>query len=154
MKIAHEQEDENRDYTIQRLESYYKAKINELKKRKVDSDYEDETDSEDPYSLSELQDEVVRLEAKSEKWKNIAKDLRKKLADTTAEKNEAAYVMTFLKEKLARFQKLNENAELELCGDKDSENYVKQLKTEIDELAERKMVSNRQYKQLITFKTY
>lgn len=140
MKIAHEQEDENRDYTIQRLESYYKAKISDLKKRKADSDYEDESDSEERYDVSELQDEVVRLEAKTEKWKNIAKDLRKKLADTAAEKNETAYMMTFLKEKLARFQKLNENAELELCGDKDSSKYIKHLKAEIEELEERKMV--------------
>lgn len=138
-----EEQEDLRELAIERIEIYYKEKLNRLKYRKRSRssslEFDDEEDEKD--AREEIQVENARLSAKIDTLEKTIKELKDKKEAAESEKTKISFELIVAKQEAKRANEMLSIAENSIAGDDVSVNYIEELKNIIKSKEERIKVS-------------
>ncbi|XP_043460718.1 kinesin-like protein KIF20A isoform X2 [Leptopilina heterotoma] len=159
VKDVEEQHEDQLEYSLNRLETYYKEKINKLKSsrkrtRLETDDLEDDEDEDQKY-YDEIEDENTTLKSKIETLKETIKNLRELKDKEVVEKTKIAFELSVTKDDLKNAQSLLESANTN--SSENDKKYIQEIKTQLDEAHEKnkqlKVFLNEAKEEFITITT-
>ena len=124
-----EQQEDHLEYSLNRLEAFYKEKINRLNSRKrpcLDDDMEDD----DRKTCEELEDEVAFLSSKVKNMKETINSLREQKQKEIVEKTKISFELGLAKEELKDVKNLLESANKDIQVE-GQDNYIAELKSQL-----------------------
>ena len=132
VKDVEEQQEDHLEWTVNRVETFYKDKLNELtsrKRQRVNED--DDVSDEDGPNYSELEIENTRLTTKVHSLKKTIKILRESNEIVTTEKNKLAFELGLAQDELKSANSLLKSAQKDLYSDENEDAYVDGLRNEL-----------------------
>lgn len=139
MKSVEEQHEDQLEYSLNRLESYYREKIEKIKSRKrirLDTDLEEE---EEQKYYEELEDENTALQSKIETLKETIKTIREQKEREVAEKTKISFELSVAKDDLKSVKSLLESANKNNQNEEDDK-YTQEIKNQLTEALEKNKV--------------
>lgn len=142
VKDVEEQHEDQLEYSLNRLETYYKEKINKLKssqkRTRLDADDLEDDEDEDQKYYDEIEDENTTLKSKIETLKETIKNLREIKDKEVAEKTKIAFELSVTKDDLKNAQSLLESANTN--SNENDQKYIQEIKSQLDEAHEKNKV--------------
>ncbi|XP_051175132.1 kinesin-like protein KIF20A [Leptopilina boulardi] len=146
VKDVEEQHEDQLEYYLNRQETYFKEKINNLKKSRkrsridsddLDDDDDDDVDDEeeDQKRYDELENENTVLKSKIETLKETTKNLREQKDKEVAEKTKIAFELSVAKDDLKNSKLLLESVNTN--QNENNNKYIDEIKSQLTEAQEK-----------------
>jgi Rad3-related DNA helicase len=150
MTDMEEQQEDLRELAVDRIELFYKEKINQLNSRKRSRLSGDEDENDNQKLVDDLEVENTCLLAKIEKLKKSVKDLKQMKEAEETEKTKLSFELAVAKEEIKRANEMISAAQRSInSGENISDNYIEEL-TKICKKKDDRIKVNIEYSKYLT----